>query len=82
VTGAFAGIKIAVGILIIDSAIRLFSKLEKKVLTYAVTAVSFAAMLLLDIFAVRISSVVLLLVAAAAGYIVYRVKPNKGGETE
>ena len=82
VTGAFAGIKIAVGILIIDSAIRLFSKLEKKALTYAVTAVSFAAMLLLDIFAVRISSVVLLLVAAAAGYIVYRVKPDKGGETE
>lgn len=79
VAGAFQGIKIAVGILIIDAAIKLFSKLEKRTLTYVITAASFAAMLCIDIFAVRISSVVLLLIAALIGYIVYRVKQSKGG---
>lgn len=79
VAGAFQGIKIAVGILIIDSAIRLFTKLDKKPLTYIVTAAAFLAMLLIDIFSVHISSVILLVVAGVIGYIVYRVKPNKGG---
>ena len=79
VSGAFQGIKIAVGILIIDAAIKLFSKLEKRMLTYVITAASFSAMLCIDIFAVRISSVVLLLIAALIGYIVYRVKQSKGG---
>ena len=79
VAGAFQGIKIAVGILIIDAAIKLFSKLEKRTLTYVITAASFAAMLCIDIFAVRISSVALLLIAALIGYIVYRVKQSKGG---
>ncbi|MBR0413296.1 MAG: chromate transporter [Eubacterium sp.] len=79
VAGAFQGIKIAVGILIIDAAIKLFSKLKKRTLTYVITAASFAAMLCIDIFAVRISSVVLLLITALIGYIVYRVKQSKGG---
>lgn len=79
VAGAFQGIKIAVGLLIIDSAIKLFSKLDKNALTYTVAAVSFVLMILLDIFAVNISSVILLLIAAVVGYIVYRVKKYRGG---
>lgn len=82
VAGAFQGIKIAVGILIIDSAIRLFTKLDKKPLTYIVTAAAFAVMLLFDIFSVHVSSVVLLLIAGVIGYIVFRVKAGKGGAKE
>ena len=82
VAGAFQGIKIAVGILIIDSAIRLFTKLDKNALTYIITAASFAAMLAFDIFAVKLTSVVLLLVAGAIGYIVFRVKKGRGGAAE
>ena len=79
VAGAFQGIKIAVGILIIDAAIRLFTKLDKKPITYIVTLLSLAAMILIDVFAVKISSVVLLVAAGVAGFIVYRIKTAKGG---
>ena len=82
VAGAFQGIKIAVGILIIDAAIKLFSKLEKKPLTYVITIASFAAMLLLDIFSIHVTSVVLLLIAAVVSFTVYRVKESKGGVAE
>ena len=71
VAGAFRGIKLAVGVLIIDAAIRLFSKLPKKAMTYAIAAAACAAMLAINIFAVRLSSVVLMLFAAATGVIVY-----------
>ena len=79
VAGAFQGIKIAVGILIIDAGIKLLSKLEKRALTYILTAASFAAMLALDIFSVKLTSVVLLLVGGLISYTVYRVKLNRGG---
>ena len=78
VAGAFQGIKIAVGILIIDAAIRLFSKLEKKALTYILAGISFAVMLLVDIFSVKITSVVFIVFAGVVGYIAYRVN-DKGG---
>ena len=74
VVGAFWGIKIAVAILIIDAAIRMFSKLEKKPLTYILSIFSFAAMLLMNIFSVNITSVALMLLCAAVAYCVYLAK--------
>ena len=80
VAGAFWGIKIAVGILICDAAVRLFSKLKKKnAFTFAVLITAFCAMLLIDIFALHISSVVLLISAAVFGWLVYRIKAREGG---
>ncbi len=78
VAGAFQGIKIAVGILIIDAAIRLFKKLPKKALPMVILAISLAAMLVIDIFSLHITSVVLLLAAAAIGFFAYLVKRNGG----
>lgn len=77
VAGAFKGIKIAVGILIVDAAIRLFSKLPKKASVTAIMIASCAAMLAIDIFAVKISSVVLMLLAAAVGLFLYLVKDKR-----
>ena len=78
VAGAFQGIKIAVGILIIDAAIRLFKKLPKKALPMVILAISLAAMLVIDIFSLHITSVVLLFAAAAIGFFAYLVKRNGG----
>ncbi len=81
VAGAFYGIKIAVGILIIDAAIRLFSKLPKNALTVVIAAASFLIMTAVNIFAVRVSSVALMLLAAVTGYAVYLIgKKRRGGE--
>ncbi|MBQ6380041.1 MAG: chromate transporter [Clostridia bacterium] len=79
VKSAFAGIKIAVGILIADAAIKLFKKLPKKAFPMTIAALAFAAMLLIDIFSLHISSVVLILAAAVIGVAVYLITRGKGG---
>ena len=74
VASAFKGIKIAVGILIIDAAVKMIVKTKKDPLTVAVLAVSFAAMMIINIFALRISTIVLMAIAAIAGLFVYLLK--------
>lgn len=81
VAAAFQGIKIAVGILIIDAAIRLFKKLPKKALPMIILVLSCIAMLLINIFALHITSVVILLFGASAGFTAYLVV-KIGGEAK
>ena len=78
---AFMGIKIAVGILILDAGIGMFRKMQKKPMPLAFMFCAFAAMLAADIFSVRISSVILMLAAGIISLGVYLVKRSaaKGG---
>ena len=77
---AFQGIKIAVGILILDAALKMMKKMQKKPMPRAFMLCAFAAMLLIDIFSVRISSIVLMLAAGLISLIIFMVrKPAKGG---
>jgi chromate transporter len=71
VKSAFRGIKIAVGLLIVDAAVRMLKKTPKKALPIGILCASFAAMLLINIFAWRFSSVNLILIAAAVGACAY-----------
>ncbi len=82
VASAFRGIRIAVGVLIVDAAIRLFSKMKKKPLPVILAAAAFTAALLIDLFALRLSTVVLMLAAAAVSLAVYfvRLKKEKGAK--
>ena len=64
VAHAFWGIKCAVGILILDAALKMISKMHKNILSRLIMAGSFAVMLLIDIFALHISTVALMLTAA------------------
>lgn len=81
VAGAFQGIKIAVAVLIVDAAIRIFKKIEKNALTLTITAVSCLTLLAVDFLSVRLSSVVILLTAAAVSFFVYLAKrKGKGGK--
>ncbi|MBO4359995.1 MAG: chromate transporter [Eubacteriaceae bacterium] len=79
---AFRGIKIAVGILVFDAALKLLRKMQNKPLPKAFMLCSFASMLLIDIFSVRISSIVLMLAAGAVSLIIFLAKrpAGKGGE--
>ena len=63
---AFEGIKLAVGILIIDAGIKMLR----------ILACAFAAMLLIDILALRISSIALLLIAAAVSLVLFTISQN------
>ncbi len=83
VVSAFAGIRVAVGILILDAALKMILKMEKKPLPCIITACAFLAMLFIDVFSKKVSSIVLMVLAAAVSLIVFlisRAVSGKGGE--
>ncbi len=78
---AFWGIKIAAGILILDAALKMIRKMPKKPMPYAIMLCAFAAMMLINIYSVRISTIILMLTAGFVSLIIFMVKKNsaKGG---
>ena len=78
---AFQGIKIAVGILILDAAVKMLQKMQKKPMPRIFMICAFAAMLMINIFSVRISSIILMLAAGLISMIIFMVKKPaaKGG---
>lgn len=72
VAGAFRGIKLAVGLLILNAALNMLRNLEKTAFTRTVLVLSAAAMLIGDIMAVRVSTVALMLLAGLLGCAVSR----------
>ena len=75
---AFKGIKIAVGILILDAAIKMIRKMQKKAVPLAIMCCAFIAMLLIDIFALRVSSITLMLIAAVISLAIFLIKRTLG----
>ena len=71
---AFQGIKIAVGILILDAAMKMLQKMQKKAMPLAFMFCAFAAMLLINIFSVRISSIILMLTAGLISLVIFMMK--------
>ncbi len=83
IANAFRGIKIAVGILIIEAAVRMISKMQKKLLPRLILICSCTAMLLIDFLALHISSIILMLVAAVISLAIYLIRGKAcKGETE
>lgn len=78
---AFYGIKIAVGILILDAALKMIRKMQKKPMPRTIMLCAFAAMLVIDVLALKVSSIVLMLVAGLVSLILFMIrKPaTKGG---
>ena len=83
VYNAFSGIKVAVAIIIIDAALKLKKKLQNKdILFWIIFIASYRAMLLIDIFAWNLSSIILMLAAALISLAVFTVsKLIRRGET-
>lgn len=82
VANAFKGIKIAVGVLIARAALNLWKKKKQKdVQAYVIAGLAFVIMLLASLFAVDVSTIVLILAAGAAGVLVYKIRQisEKGG---
>ena len=78
---AFRGIKIAVGILIVDAAVKMLIKIKKKPMPIIMVVCSAVAMMLISIFSINISSMVLMLVSAFIGIVVFIIGSHvKEGE--
>ena len=75
---AFMGIKAAVGILILDASIKMIKKMQKKPVPLTIMICAFTTMLLINVFALRISSITLMLIAAVVSLAIFLVKQNRG----
>ena len=74
IASAFKGIKIAVGILILDAALKMIRKMPKKPFQIAVLITVFAIMMAVNICSFKISSITLMLVAGLCSLLIYSVR--------
>ena len=80
VSSAFQGIKIAVAILIIDAAVKMIRKMKKKPFQITIMIAALISMLVINVLALHVSSLVIMLAGAAAGLIFYAVHNQRGKE--
>ena len=83
IANAFKGVRIAVGLLIVDVGVKMLLKMKKKLLPRVLMAASFAVMLLINFTSLKFSSISLMLAAAAVSLAVFLIQgaPGpKGGE--
>jgi len=82
IANAFKGIKVAVGILILDAAITMIKKMQKKKLPGTIMICSCVVMLCINIFAWNFSSISLMLIAAIVSLTIFVLNgapEQKGG---
>lgn len=79
VRNAFKGIKLAVGLLILDAALRMIKKMPKKPLPRLIMGGTALMMTIITFFSLRFSSVALLLTAGLISLLLYAFPKQKGG---
>lgn len=81
VSSAFKGIRVAVGVLIIQAAVKMINKMLKKSktpkLSIAFTALFFTVAFLLNILELHISTIYLILVSGFMGYLIFSRKKEE-----
>ncbi len=77
---AFQGIKIAVGILILDAAIKMIRKMQKKPLQIGILFASFAVIMLINVLKLHLSSIVVMLTAALISVAFFLAEKASGKE--
>ena len=82
---AFQGIKIAVGLIIFEAAVRMIKKMSKKVFPKVVVACSFVTMMAVNVFSLKFSSITLMIMVGMISFLIYKTQEkikNRGGADE
>lgn len=81
---AFVGIKCAVAILIFNAGFGMLKKMKKNTVSWITFAAVFILMIVLDIFAKSISSVLLIVIGGIVGIFIYALRgaKNAGGNSK
>lgn len=81
ITNAFKGIKIGVGILILNAAFTMIKKMHRKALPRAIMLCSFASMLIINLFALKFSTISLMVICGALSLMIFILSgsPDKKG---
>ena len=80
VASAFRGVRVAVGLLILDVGIKMAKKMPKEPIRIILLIAALVLMVLINLLNWKISTIVLLLCAAAVSLIVFLFHERKGGE--
>lgn len=80
IANAFKGIKIAVGILILDAGITMIRKMQKKSLPRTIMLCACAVMLVINAFSLKFSSIALMLIAGVISLIIFMAKGTPSQE--
>lgn len=78
IASAFQGIKLAVGLLILNAGLNMLQKMKKKPLTVGILICACAALVVIDLFALKISAIVLMCTAGVISLSVFAAQ-QKGG---
>lgn len=83
IANAFKGIRIAVGILILDAGLKMIKKMPKKKLPRTIMICSFVLMLAVNVLSIHLSTIVVMLTAGIVSLMVFIATkpalPGKGG---
>ena len=83
IANAFEGIKIAVGILILDAAINMYKKMKSKsIIQIVILIINFLLVLIVSIYNFKLSTVVLMLTSGFITLVVFSVKQLYNKRTE
>lgn len=85
IANAFKGIRIAVGILIVDAAIKMIRKMKMKAFSITIIICSVAVMLLKNFLDWNFTSITIMLVAGILSLVIFTIKnasSKKGGAAE
>ena len=82
VASAFRGIRVAVGLLILDVGIRMAKKMPKEPIRIILLVAALVLTVLISLFSWKISTITLLLAAAAISVAVFFVQDRKGKDGE
>ncbi len=79
IAGAFRGIKLGVGLLILNAGFNMLRKMKKTPLSLGICLCATVSMVLIDLFSWNISSITLMLAALCIALLLYAVKRKGGG---
>ncbi len=82
IANAFKGIKLAVGVLILDAGITMIKKMRKVPLPIAIMVSTCAVMLCVNLFAWNFSSISIMIIAAAVSLAIFALQSKRGGEAK
>ncbi len=80
IANAFKGIKLAVGILILDAAFKMIKKMQKKPIPRTIMVCAAVLMIVINIFSLSFSSISLMLVAGIISVCIFVVSERKVGK--
>lgn len=79
IANAFKGIKLAVGILILDAALKMIQKMQRKPIPIVIMVCAATLMMITNIFSLKLSSVTLILAAGIVSLCIFKMKQRKTG---